>query len=187
MESPVKAPVLPPLSALWRPIVAMLVVITSSNYLVQFAINDWLTYGAFTFPVAFLVTDLTNRAVGVAAARRVAWAGFAMALLVSLVVAPWRIAVASGTAFIVGQLLDIMAFNRLRRMTWWRAPLIGSVAASVADTGIFFFLAFAGTGQDWLMLATGDLSVKWLMAVLLLAPYGVLLPRLQRWVPMPTV
>jgi len=167
--------------------VAMLVVVTSSNYLVQFAINDWLTYGAFTFPVAFLVTDLTNRAVGVAAARRVAWTGFAMAVLASLAVAPWRIATASGTAFIAGQLLDIVAFNGLRRMTWWLAPFIGSVVASVADTGIFFFLAFVGTGQDWLMLATGDLSVKWLMAVLLLAPYGAMLPHLQRWVPVPHV
>ena len=172
-----------PLLRLWRPILAMLVVIVASNYLVQFAINDWLTWGAFTFPVAFLVTDLTNRAIGAEAARRVAWTGFATAVLVSLALAPWRIAVASGVAFILGQLLDIVAFNRLRTLSWWKAPLIGSFVASVVDTGIFFFLAFAGSDMDWLMLATGDLGIKWLMAALLLAPYRIMLPRLQLWVP----
>ena len=172
-----------PLLTLWRPILAMLIVITASNYLVQFPINDWLTWGAFTFPVAFLVTDLTNRAVGASAARRVAWTGFAIAVLVSLALAPWRIAVASGVAFIVGQLLDIVAFNKLRTMSWWKAPLIGSVVASVVDTGVFFFLAFYGSDMNWLMLATGDLGIKWLMAAVLLAPYRVMLPRLQLWVP----
>ena len=160
----------------------MLLVITSSNYLVQFPLNDWLTWGAFTFPVAFLVTDLTNRAVGVPAARRVACVGFALAVLVSLALAPWRIAVASGLAFILGQLLDIVAFNRLRALAWWKAPLIGSAIASVLDTGTFFFLAFWGTDVNWLTLAAGDLGVKWLMALLLLAPYRALLPRLQWWV-----
>ncbi len=173
----------PPLLTLWRPILAMMLVIVSSNCLVQFPINDWLTWGAFTFPVAFLVTDLTNRAVGAQAARRVAWIGFAAAVLVSLALAPWRIALASGVAFIVGQLLDIVAFNRLRRLSWWKAPLIGSVVASVLDTGIFFFLAFAGSDMDWLMLAAGDLGIKWLMAALLLAPYQAMLARLQLWVP----
>ncbi|WP_296543412.1 VUT family protein [Rhodoferax sp.] len=172
-----------PLLKLWRPILAMLLVIVASNYLVQFPINDWLTWGAFTFPVAFLVTDLTNRAVGVRAARRVAFTGFAIAVLVSLTLAPWRIAVASGVAFIIGQMLDIAAFNKLRAMSWWKAPLIGSIIASVVDTGIFFFLAFYGSDMDWLMLATGDLGIKWLMAAVLLAPYRVMLPRLQRWVP----
>lgn len=172
-----------PLLTLWRPILAMLIVITASNYLVQFPINDWLTWGAFTFPVAFLVTDLTNRAVGATAARRVAWVGFAIAVLVSLAVAPWRIAVASGVAFIVGQLLDIVAFNKLRAMSWWKAPLIGSVVASVVDTGIFFFLAFYGSDMNWLTLAAGDLGIKWLMAAVLLAPYRLMLPRLQQWVP----
>ena len=175
-----------PLLTLWRPILAMLIVITASNYLVQFPINDWLTWGAFTFPVAFLVTDLTNRALGAAAARRVAWVGFAIAVLVSLAVAPWRIAVASGVAFIVGQLLDIVAFNKLRTMSWWKAPLIGSVVASVVDTGIFFFLAFYGSDMNWLTLAAGDLGIKWLMAAVLLAPYRLMLPHLQQWVPVRT-
>ena len=171
------------LMRLWRPTLAMLVVIVSANYLVQFPINDWLTWGAFTFPIAFLVTDLTNRAVGASAARRVAWAGFAIAVVVSLGVAPWRIAAASGSAFIVGQLLDIVAFNRLRALSWWMAPLFGSAVASIVDTGLFFFLAFAGSDVPWLTLAAGDLGVKWLMAVLLLAPYRAMLPRLQLWVP----
>jgi len=174
----------PPLLILWRPILAMLVVIVASNYLVQFPINDWLTWGAFTFPVAFLVTDLTNRAVGNEAARRVAWTGFAIAVVVSLALAPWRIAVASGVAFILGQLLDIVAFNRLRTQSWWKAPLIGSVVASIVDTGIFFFLAFYGSDMNWLTLAAGDLGIKWLMAAVLLAPYRVMLPRLQLWVPL---
>ena len=174
---------LPTLQQLWLPILAMIVVVTASNYLVQVPINSWLTWGAFTFPVAFLVTDLTNRAVGAKAARRVAWAGFAIAVAVSLGLAPWRIALASGTAFIVGQLLDITAFSRLRALAWWKAPLIGSLIASVVDTGLFFFLAFYGTGMNWLPLAAGDLAIKSLMAALLLAPYKMILPRLQMWVP----
>lgn len=163
------------------PILAMAAVIVLSNVLVQHPINAWLTWGAFSYPFVFLVTDLTNRALGPAAARRVAWIGFPLAVAVSLVLAPWRIAVASGTAFIVSQVLDIALFNRLRRLSWWKAPLIGSLAASVLDTAVFFYLAFAGTHLDWTLLAAGDLGVKMLMAVLLLAPYRALLPRLQAW------
>lgn len=165
------------------PAIAMAFVVVLSNWAVQFPINDWLTWGAFTYPVVFLVTDLTNRALGPVMARRVAWAGFAVAVLASLALAPWRIALASGAAFIVAQWLDISAFNRLRRMSWWQAPLIGSVIASVIDTALFFFIAFYGSGMDWLMLSAGDLSVKLAMAVLLLAPYRALLPHLGVWRP----
>ncbi len=172
-----------PFKKLWLPIFAMMLIVVMSNYLVQFPLNSWLTWGAFTFPVAFLVTDLTNRAVGPIAARRVAWAGFAIAVVVSLGLAPWRIALASGAAFIVGQLLDITAFSRLRTLAWWKAPLIGSLAASAVDTSLFFFLAFYGSYLNWLPLAAGDLAVKCLMALLLLAPYRLMLPRLQLWVP----
>lgn len=172
-----------PLLTLWRPILAMTLVIVASNFLVQFPINDWLTWGAFTYPVAFLVTDLTNRAVGAPAARRVAWAGFAVAVAVSLMLAPWRIAVASGVAFITSQILDIAVFNRWRTQSWWKAPFFGSVVASVIDTAIFFYIAFAGTEMNWLTLGAGDLGVKWLMAVVLLAPYRMMLPHLQLWVP----
>lgn len=165
------------------PVIAMAFVVALSNYAVQFPINDWLTWGAFTYPVVFLVTDLTNRALGPVAARRVAWVGFALAVGISLALAPWRIAVASGCAFIVAQWLDISAFNRLRQSSWWQAPLIGSILASVIDTAIFFFLAFYGSDMNWLMLAAGDIAVKWAMALVLLAPYRLLMPHLSVWRP----
>ena len=168
---------------LWRPIVAMAAVIVLSNVLVQFVINDWLTWGAFTYPLIFLVTDLTNRAVGPVAARKVVAVGFVVAVAVSLWLAPWRIAAASGAAFLAAQALDIAVFNRLRQASWWKAPLIGSVLASVIDTAIFFYIAFAGSEFDWVTLGAGDLAVKWLMAVVLLAPYRAMLPHLQAWVP----
>jgi hypothetical protein len=171
----------PQFASLRTPIVAMAAVIVLSNVLVQHPINAWLTWGAFSYPLVFLVTDLTNRALGPAAARRVAWSGFAVALVASLALAPWRIALASGTAFIVAQAMDILVFNRWRRQSWWKAPLIGSLVASGIDTAVFFFLAFAGTELDWTLLAGGDLAVKAAMATLLLAPYRALLPRLQTW------
>jgi queuosine precursor transporter len=163
------------------PIAAMAAVIVLSNVLVQHPINEWLTWGAFSYPLVFLVTDLTNRALGPQSARRVAYVGFAIAVLVSLGLAPWRIAAASGAAFLFSQIMDIHVFNRWRQQSWWKAPLIGSLVASTVDTAVFFFLAFAGTDLDWLMLASGDLAVKALMAFLLLAPYRALLPRLQTW------
>ncbi len=175
-----------PLARLALPVAAMAAVIVLSNVLVQHAINDWLTWGAFSYPLVFLVTDLTNRALGPQVARRVAWIGFAIAVAVSLALAPWRIAVASGAAFLFAQLMDVAVFNRWRAATWWKAPLIGSLVASVVDTAAFFFLAFAGTDMNWLMLATGDLAVKALMAAVLLAPYRALLPHLQTWAPPPS-
>lgn len=171
----------------WRtlawPVAAMALVIVLANVTVQVPINPWLTWGAFTYPFVFLVCDLTNRSIGPVGARRVAWIGFALAVAVSGALAPWRIALASGAAFIVSQVLDILVFNRWRRASWWKAPLIGSQVASVIDTGVFFFLAFAGTELNWLQLAGGDLLVKATMAVLLLAPYRALLPHLQTWAP----
>jgi hypothetical protein len=171
----------PQFAALRTPIVAMAAVIVLSNVLVQHPINDWLTWGAFSYPLVFLVSDLTNRALGPSAARRVAWCGFAVAVLVSAALAPWRIALASGAAFIGSQAMDILVFNRWRRQSWWKAPLIGSMVASVFDTALFFGLAFAGTELDWMRLAAGDLAVKAAMAALLLVPYRALLPRLQTW------
>ena len=157
---------------------AMAGVVGLSNWLVQYPINEWLTYGAFTFPIAFLVTDVCNRCFGARRAREVALVGFVVGLALSFWLAPWRIAVASGTAFLVAQFLDVAIFNRFRTASWWKAPFIGSVAASVIDTAIFFYLAFAGEELDWVMLASGDLAVKVLMAVLLLAPYRALVRRL---------
>ena len=154
----------------------MTAVIVVSNIAVMYPINDWLTWGAFTYPFVFLVTDLTNRGVGPAGARKVAWAGLVLAVILSVYFADWQIALASGAAFISAQLLDIAFFNRLRSMSWWKAPLIGSIAASVLDTALFFFIAFYGSDMNWMMLASGDLLVKWSLAAVLLMPYRLLLP-----------
>lgn len=159
---------------------AMSAIVLLSNILVQFPLNAWLTWGAFSYPIAYFVTDVCNRTAGPAVARRVAWVGFAVGLILSAMFAPARVAAASGSAFIVSQLLDVAVFNQLRRQSWWKAPFIGSVAASVVDTSIFFGLAFAGTRVPWLPLATGDLAVKLFMALALLPPYRVLTSRLAR-------
>jgi queuosine precursor transporter len=133
---------------------AMVAVVVASNMLVQVPVGgmvgnvnlaDLLTYGAFTYPLAFLVTDLANRSQGPATARFIVLAGFVVAVLLSVWLATPRIAVASGTAFLVGQLLDISVFNRLRNASWWVAPWIASVVGSIVDTAIFFSLAFAPT------------------------------------------
>jgi uncharacterized PurR-regulated membrane protein YhhQ (DUF165 family) len=114
------------------PVLAMVVVVAGSNLAVQYPINDWLTWGAFTYPVAFLVTDLTNRRLGPVSARRVVYVGFALGVLLSMLVAGPRIALASGTAFLSAQLLDIWVFDRLRRLAWWRAPRCSSPLPSPA-------------------------------------------------------
>ena len=156
-------------------IAAMVLVVTISNIAVQYPINDWLTYGALTYPIAFLVTDLTNRGLGTGAARKVVYAGFAVAVLLSIWLATPRIALASGTAFLVAQLLDIAVFDRLRRATWWRAPIISSTLASALDTALFFSLAFAGTGLPWITWAVGDYGVKIAVALVLLIPFRMAL------------
>lgn len=156
---------------------AMAGIVALSNYLVQFPLNMWLTWGAFTYPVAYFVTDVANRRAGVARARQMAWVGFVTGLALSLILAPPRIALASAAAFLASQFMDIAVFNKLRQKVWWKAPFIGSIAASVLDTAIFFSLAFAGEHLNWLALATGDLAVKLFMAVLLLAPYRMILVR----------
>lgn len=195
----------------------MTLVVMASNFLVQFPVNgeiaginlaDLLTWGAFTYPVAFLVTDLTNRQFGPSAARKVVFAGFVVGVALSFVTSVPRIAMASGTAFLVGQFLDISVFNRLRRMSWWRAPLAGSLAGSVLDTVLFFSLAFSATfgilgpnddfaletapllgilsseAPRWISWAIGDFSVKMLVGLIMLLPYGALMSVLK---PMPAV
>lgn len=159
------------------PGLSMAGVVLLSNVLVQYPINDWLTYGAFSYPLTYFVTDVCNRWAGPALARRVAWAGFVTGVVLSLVLQiEWRVAVASGAAFIVSQLLDIAVFNQLRKKTWWKAPLWGSSAASVIDTAIFFSIAFAGVeGVNWMQLGAGDLAVKLAMAIVLLAPFRVMI------------
>lgn len=167
--------------ALVLPAAAMTLVVVASNVLVQVPINDWLTWGAFTYPVAFLVTDLTNRAQGPARARLVVYWGFALAVLLSVLLATPRIALASGTAFLTAQLLDVTLFDRLRRAAWWKAPVVSSALASVWDTAVFFTLAFAATGLPWVTWALGDLMVKALMALLLLAPFRLLMGLVRPW------
>ena len=198
-------------------VLLMTAVVVASNVLVQYplsgelfgiALGDLLTYGAFTYPVAFLVTDLTNRQFGPRVARRVVAAGFLVAVVFSVAVSTPRIAIASGSAFLAGQLLDISVFNRLRRQAWWRAPLIASLIGSVLDTAIFFsfsfapFFSFFGPNDDfaiasapvlgistaeaprWISWAIGDFSVKVLVGLVMLLPYGALMSRLR---PMPGV
>src|SRR3546814_6773895 len=126
-------------------ILAMVAIVALANYAVQFPINDWLTWGALTYPAAFLVTDLTNHTLGPRAARMVICVGFALAVALSAWLATPRIAAASGIAFLTAQLLDVAVFNRLREQAWWRAPLVSSTLASIVDTALFFSIAFAAT------------------------------------------
>jgi uncharacterized PurR-regulated membrane protein YhhQ (DUF165 family) len=187
---------------------AMAAIVVASNVLVQFhltgtlwgiALGDLLTWGAFTYPVAFLVTDLANRQFGPAIARRIVYVGFVVGVALSFWLSEPRIAIASGTAFLVGQLLDISVFNELRRQTWWKAPLAASMVGTVIDTALFFsiafasFFAFIGPNLDfaaanapllgvmqaeaprWISWALGDLVVKIVVGVVLLLPYGALM------------
>lgn len=159
------------------PVAAMIAVVVVSNVLVQYPLNDWLTWGALTYPVAFFVTDLTNRIHGPAAARRIVRWGFVFAVAISAALSTPRIAAASGAAFLAAQLLDVTVFNRLRRRSWWQAPLAASLVGSVIDTALFFSIAFAGSGLPWTTWATGDVAVKIGMALVMLAPYGGIVRR----------
>ena len=169
-----------PKSALAISVAAMAVVIVVSNVLVSIPINSWLTWGTLTFPFAFLVTDLVNRYYGVKKARIVVYAGFAVGIAASLALAAAaldmtvvRIALASGTAFLISQLLDVSVFDKLRAKTWWVAPFVSSAISTVLDTFLFYALAFVGTGLAWQQWAVGDLGVKWLVAVVALIPYAL--------------
>ncbi|WP_108398749.1 VUT family protein [Devosia submarina] len=191
-------------------IAAMVAIVAASNILVQYPfavqlgpvnLGDILTWGAWTYPVAFLITDLTNRAFGPAKARIAVLAGFAVAVILSIYLATPRIAIASGSAFLLAQLLDVSVFHRLRDGAWWKAPMFSSLVSSALDTMIFFSLAmapvFAGLdtmfGREdsslafpapflavgpevplWVSLAFGDFLVKLLLTVLMLAPYKTL-------------
>lgn len=157
------------------PFAAMVAIVTASNIAVQYPINAWLTYGALTYPVSFLVTDLTNRAHGPARTRKVVYAGFAVAVLLSIWFAGWRIGLASGSAFLVAQLTDVAVFHRLRRRVWWVPPLASSLLASAIDTALFFTLAFAGTGLPWVTWGLGDFGVKAGLALIMLIPFRALM------------
>ncbi len=159
-------------------IAAMAAVITASNILVQYPINDWLTWGHFSFPVTFLVADVINRRLGASKARSVAYVGFFVAIVLSYWLASPRIALASGIAFITGQLTNIGIFSALRYRNWWHAPLISSTIASTIDTALFYAIAFAGTGLPWVTWALGDYGVKIVCAVFLLLPFFLITNRL---------
>ncbi len=165
---------------LLTPIFLMGAVILLSNIAVAFPLGEWLTYGAFIYPLAFLVTDLTNRIYGKKSAQQVALIGFIWGVILSLIFADIRIVLASGTAFLLAQLLDISIFSKLRKQSWWKAPAISSLLASALDTFLFFFLAFAGTQIPWEKLALGDYLAKILMAIILLLPYKYILNWLQK-------
>ena len=163
------------------------VVVLSSNFLVQFPVNYYglneiLTYGAFSYPIAFLITDLANRSFGKLVARKLVYFGFLLGIgftilfstnfsdLISI-----RIAIGSGVAFLTAQLLDVQIFDSLRRKKWFVAPLTSSLIGSTVDTFIFFFISFYGTNVPWFTLALGDLSVKIFVAIIMLIPFRLLL------------
>jgi uncharacterized PurR-regulated membrane protein YhhQ (DUF165 family) len=154
---------------------AMVVIVVSSNILVQQPLNDWLTWGAVTYPFSFLVVDLANRYYGPRTARRVVYVGFVVAVVLSAWFATARIAIASGSAFLCAELLDVVIFDRLRRHAWWLPPLVSTLLASVVDTAVFFSLAFYGTDMPWVTLAIGDLGVKVALALFALLPFRVAL------------
>ena len=156
-------------------VVAMAIIVAASNFLVRIPINDWLTWGALSYPIAFLVTDLINRRLGPDRARRVVYVGFACGVALSLFTSTVRIALASGAAFLLAQLADVWLYDRMRRLAWWRAPLVSSTLASALDTALFFSLAFAFSGLPWVTWALGDYAVKVAVACAMLLPFRLLM------------
>ena len=162
-------------------------VVLSSNYLVQFPINYYglneiLTYGAFSYPIAFLITDLANRSYGKKIARKIVYLGFFLGIgftvLFSTDFADYisiRIAIGSGIAFLVAQILDVQIFDYLRKKRWFVAPLTSSLMGSAVDTFLFFSISFYGTGVPWITLSMGDLTVKIFVALIMLIPFRILL------------
>jgi uncharacterized integral membrane protein (TIGR00697 family) len=167
------------------------VVVLASNYLVQFPIEYYgleeiLTYGAFSYPVAFLITDLANRSYGKIIARKIVYIGFIIGIVFTLFFSTnfedlisIRIAIGSGTAFLVAQLLDVQIFDQLRKKKWFVAPLTSSLIGSIVDTFLFFSISFYATSIPWVTLSLGDLAVKVLVALLMLIPFRLLLGTLK--------
>ena len=162
------------------------VIVLVSNYLVQFPINYYglgeiLTYGAFSYPIAFLITDLANRSYGKIIARRIVYVGFIIGIVFTFFFSTnfsdlisVRIAIGSGTAFIVAQLLDVQIFDKLRKKKWFIAPLTSSLIGSTVDTFLFFSISFYATGIPWITLSFGDLAVKIFVALIMLIPFRLL-------------
>ena len=161
-------------------------IVLSSNYLVQFPVKyyglqDILTYGAFTYPIAFLITDLANRSYGKQIARKIVYFGFVVGISFTLFFSTnfsdlisVRIAIGSGTAFIVAQLLDVQIFDKLREKSWYVAPLSSSIIGSTVDTFLFFSISFYATGVPWFTLSLGDLAIKLLVTLVMLIPFRLL-------------
>ena len=166
-------------------------VVLASNYLVQFPINyygleELLTYGAFSYPIAFLITDLANRSFGKVVARKIVYIGFTIGILFTLIFSTnftdfisIRIAIGSGTAFIIAQLIDVQIFDQLRKRKWFIAPLTSSLIGSTVDTFLFFSISFYATGIPWITLSLGDLAVKIFVALVMLIPFRLLLGTLK--------
>ena len=167
------------------------VVVLISNYLVQFPINyfglnEILTYGAFSYPIAFLITDLANRSYGKLIARQIVYIGFVIGISFTLIFSTnfadlisIRIAVGSGTAFLVAQLIDVQIFDKLRKKDWFIAPLTSSIIGSTVDTFLFFSISFYATGVPWVTLSLGDLTIKILITLLMLIPFRLLLKKFK--------
>ena len=166
-------------------------IVLASNFLVQFPINHYcleeiLTYGAFSYPIAFLITDLANRSYGKIAAKKIVYLGFTIGVIFTLLFSTnfadlisVRIAIGSGTAFLVAQLLDVQIFDRLRKKQWFIAPLGSSLIGSTIDTFLFFSISFYSTGVPWVTLSLGDLAVKIFVALVMLIPFRMLLGTLK--------
>ena len=169
----------------------MALIITLSNYLVQFPVNyfgaeDLLTYGAFSYPVAFLITDLANKKYGKNSAKKIVYLGFLLGVFLTFYLSTnfsdlisIRIAIGSGTAFLFAQLVDVHIFDKLRKKIWFVAPLSSSLFGSTIDTFLFFSISFYGTDINWITLAFGDLFVKIFAAIILLIPFRLLLSHIQ--------
>ncbi len=167
------------------------VIVLGSNYLVKFPVKYYgleeiLTYGAFSYPIAFLITDLANRSYGKTIARKIVYIGFFIGVSFTILFSTnfselisIRIAIGSGTAFIIAQLLDVQIFDKLRRKKWFVAPLTSSFIGSTIDTFLFFSISFYGTEIPWITLALGDLVIKILVAFLMLIPFKLLLGTLK--------
>ncbi len=167
--------------------ILMGIVVVLSNYLVQFPVQQFglseiLTYGAFSYPITFLITDLANRAYGKVVARKVVYIGFVIGIILTFLVSTnfadvisIRIAIGSGLAFFVAQNLDVQVFDRLRKKSWYIAPLASSTLGSVADTFLFFSIAFYATDIPWFTLAIGDLIVKLLITLIMLIPFRLMI------------
>ena len=167
------------------------VIVLTSNYLVQFPVKylgleNLLTYGAFSYPIAFLITDLANRSFGKIVARKIVYVGFIIGIMFTLFFSTnfsdlisIRIAIGSGIAFITAQLLDVQIFDKLRKKQWYMAPLSSSLIGSTVDTFLFFSISFYATGVPWITLSLGDLAVKILVALLMLIPFRILLGTLK--------